>query len=133
MQFRTLMIIKSIVCICFAPLLLFIPEQLVNLLGASYSSGTALTAREYGASLAGNFLMAWFARNAAASSIRWAIILNLFVYDAIALIYTLIILLSGGLNLLGWGVFIVYLFFTIGFGYLLIKEKASIGNQTSAT
>lgn len=123
MQFKTLMVIKSIVCLCFAPVLLFIPGILVNLLGASYCSGTALTAREYGASLAGNFLLAWFARNAEASFTRMAIILNLFVYDAIALVYTLIIQLSGGLNFLGWGVAFIYFFFTIGFGYLFYKEK----------
>jgi hypothetical protein len=133
MKFKTLMVIKSIVCLCFAPLLLFIPEQLVNLLGALYCSGTALTAREYGAALAGNFLLTWFARNAEASSTRFAIILNLFVYDAIGLIFTLIILLSGGLNLLGWGIVFVYLFFTIAFGYFLNREKTIARNQVSTT
>jgi len=133
MQFKTLMVIKSIVCLCFAPLLLFIPEQLVNLLGASYCSGTALTAREYGAALAGNFLLTWFARNAETSPVRYAIILNLFVYDAIALIFSLIILLSGMLNLLGWGVVFVYFFFTVGFGYFLYKEKAIAGNRVNTT
>jgi hypothetical protein len=124
-KFKTLMVIKSIVCLCFAPLLLFIPEQLLNLMGATYGSGTALTAREYGAALAGNFLLTWFARNAEVSSTRLAIILNLFVYDAIALIYTLIILFSGLLNVLGWGVAFVYFFFAVGFGYFLFKEKAA--------
>ena len=123
MQFKTLMVIKSIVCLCFAPLLLIIPEQLVNLLGASYCSGTALTAREYGAALAGNFLMTWLARNAEYSPVRTAIILNLFVYDAFGLIFSLIIQLSGGLNVLGWGVVFVYLFFTVGFGYFLFKKE----------
>ena len=127
MQFKTLMVIKSIVCLCFAPLLLIIPEQLVNLLGASYCSGTALTAREYGAALAGNFLMTWLARNAEYSPVRTAIIINLFIYDAFALIFSLIIQLSGGLNALGWGIVFVYLFFTVGFGYFLYKEKS--GNQ----
>lgn len=131
MSFKTLMIIKCIVCFCFSVLLLFIPEILVNLLGAVYSTGTALTAREYGASLAGNFLMTWFARNAETSPIRWAIILNLFVYDAIGVIITLLVLLPGALNALGWGVVIVYLFFTIGFGYFLLKGKASPKTQAA--
>jgi hypothetical protein len=132
MQFKTLMVIKSIVCLCFAPLLLFIPELLVNLLGGSYCSGTALTAREYGAALAGNFLLTWFARNAEASTVRFAIILNLFVYDAIGLIYSLIILLSGLLNLLGWGVVFVYFIFTVGFGYFLFKEKGAKSQISTA-
>ena len=53
-----------------------------------------------------------------ANSSHW----NLFAYDAIALIATVVIQLSGGLNALGWGIVFVYLFFTIGFGYLLIPK-----------
>jgi hypothetical protein len=124
MQFKTLMVIKAFVCLCFAPLLLFFPQELLNLIGTSFSSGAALTSREYGATLVGNLLLAWFARNAGQSSARRAIILDLFVYDAVALVATVILQLSGGLNILGWGVVIVYLFFTLGFGYQLGQESA---------
>lgn len=123
MKFKTLMIIKAVVCLCFAPVLLFFPEQLLNLLDTSFGSGAALTAREYGATLVGNFLLAWFARNAEAGVARRAIILDLFVYDAIALVATFTLQLSGGLNLLGWGVIFIYLFFAVGFGYVLSQEK----------
>ena len=122
MKFKPLMIIKAVVCLGFGPLLLFVPAQILNLFGASYGSGAALTAREYGAALVGNLMLTWFARNAEKSVARKAIILHLFVYDAIALIFTLIIQVSGGLNVLGWGIVFIYLFFTIGFGYLLIQE-----------
>ena len=125
MKFKTLMIIKAIVCLGFGPLLLFLPAQLLTLLGTSYGPGAALTAREYGASLMGNLMLTWFARAAEKSIARKAIILDLFVYDAIALIATVIIQLSGGLNLLGWGIVFVYLFFAAGFGYLLIQEVRS--------
>lgn len=125
MKFKTWMIIKAIVCLGFAPVLLFVPAQLLNLLGMSFGSGAALTAREYGATLVGNLMLAWFARNVGASVARRAIILDLFIYDAIALVATLVLQLSGGLNLLGWGVVFVYLFFTVGFGYLLIQEGKS--------
>ncbi len=125
MKFKTWMIIKAIVCLGFAPVLLFVPAQLLNLLGMSFGSGTALTAREYGATLVGNLMLTWFARNVGASVARRAIILDLFIYDAIALVVTLVLQLSGSLNLLGWGVVFVYLFFTVGFGYLLIQEGKS--------
>jgi hypothetical protein len=124
MKFRTLMIIKAFVCLGFGPLLLFVPEWLLNLLGTTYGPGAALTAREYGAALMGNFLLAWLARNIEASIGRRAITWDLFVYDAIALIATVIIQLSGGLNVLGWGIVAVYLFFTIGFGCFLIPKTS---------
>lgn len=122
MKFKTVMIIKAIVCLGFGPLLLFVPGWLLNLLGSSFGPGAALTAREYGAALMGNLFLTWLARNAEDSIARRAIIWHLFIYDAIALIATLIILLSGGLNFLGWGIIAVYLFFTIFFGLLLLPN-----------
>jgi len=123
MNFKTLMIIKAVVCLGFGPILLFLPEQLLGLLGLTFCVGAAFTAREYGAALIGNLLLTWFARNAEVSTARRAIILNLFAYDAVALVVTLIFVLSGRLNPLGWGIVAVYLFFTIGYGYFLLPQK----------
>lgn len=125
MKFKTLMITKAIVCLGFGPLLLFFPGQLLNLLGTSFGAGAALTAREYGATIFGNLFLTWIARNAEDCLARRAIIWHLFIYDAIALVVTLIIQLSGGLNTLGWGIVAVYLFFTIGFGYFLLPQNKS--------
>jgi hypothetical protein len=122
MKFKTVMILKAVVCLGFGPLLLFIPEWLLNLLGTS-AGPTTLTAREYGAALIGNLLLTWLGRNSEDSIARRAIIWYLFVYDGIALIVTLSILLSGGINALGWGIVAVYLFFTLAFGYLLLPKS----------
>jgi hypothetical protein len=123
MKFKSLMIIKAVVCLGFGPFLLFFPGPLLNLLGTSFGPGAALTAREYGASLIGNLFLTWLARKADDSIARRAIIWDLFIYDAIALVATLAIQLSGGLNVLGWGIVFVYFFFTIGFGYFLLPQK----------
>jgi len=45
------------------------------------------------------------------------------VYDAVALIAISIMQFQGAMNLLGWGIVAVYLFFTLGFGYLLIRQR----------
>jgi hypothetical protein len=123
MKFKTLMVIKAVVCLGFGPLLLFVPGPLLTLLGSSFGPGAAITAREYGAALLGNLMLTWFARNAEISVARRAIVLDLFVYDAIAFVAVLLIQLSGGLNLLGWGIVAIYLFFTLGFGYFLLPQK----------
>jgi len=123
MNFKTLMVIKAVVCLGFGPLLLFVPGPLLTLLGSSFGPGAALTAREYGAALLGNLMLTWFARKAEESVARRAIVLDLFVYDAIAFVAVLLIQLSGGLNLLGWGIVAIYLFFTLGFGYFLLPQK----------
>ena len=123
MKFKTLMVIKAVVCVGFGPLLLFWPGPLLTLLGSSFGPGAAITAREYGAALLGNFMLTWFARNADESVARRAIIWDLFVYDAVALVAILLIQLSGGMNLLGWGVVAIYFFFAVGFGSFLLPGR----------
>jgi hypothetical protein len=56
------------------------------------------------------------------SDARRAIILGLFIYDAIGFIVTLIAMISGLLNPLGWLAVVIYLFFSVGFGYFFFNE-----------
>jgi hypothetical protein len=121
MNFKNLMVIKALVCFGFGVLLLAIPDKLLSIFGATLGDGGIFTAREYGASLFGNLFLCWFAKNAAESDARRAIILALFVYDLIAFIMTAITVISGVLNPLGWSIVFIYLFFTMGFGYFLVK------------
>ncbi len=126
MKFKTLMTIKAFVCLGFGPVLLLFPAWILGLLGAAYCSGAALTAREYGAALVGNLLLAWLARSVDRGVAHRAIAWNLFVYDAIGLAATLTLILQGVLNPLAWGIVAVYLFFTVGFGcFALRREKAA--------
>ena len=121
MNFKNLMVIKALVCFAFGILLLAIPDRLLSIFGATLSAGGMFTAREYGAALFGNLFLCWFAKNAAESDARRAIILALFVYDLIGFVVTVITIVSGVLNPLGWLIVFVYLFFTAGFGYFLFK------------
>lgn len=123
MSFRTLLIIKAVVCLVFGLFLLLAPTTLLNLLGATPNDAGLFTAREYGAALIGTLLLTWFAKNVKAADARGAILLDLLVYDLIGVIITLLVVLSGVFNALGWGIVVVYLFFTVGSGYLLMKEK----------
>jgi len=69
-------------------------------------------------------MLAWCARNSTESDARRAIVIALFVYDAIGLIVTLIAIFTGALNSPGWLVAALYLFLALGFGYLLLPKKA---------
>jgi hypothetical protein len=121
MKFKNLMVIKALVSLAFGILLLAIPDILLSLFGATLGAGGMYTAREYSAALFGNVFLCWFAKNAAESDARKAIIVALFVYDLIGFIVTTITVIVGILNPLGWLIVFVYLFFTLGFGYYLFK------------
>jgi hypothetical protein len=124
MKLKTLMIIKAVICITFGFLLLVFPQFLLNLLGTELGPGGLFTAREYGAALIGTLLLTWYARDAGESQARRAIILDLFIYDGIALIVTTYNVMTGVLNWLGWGIVIVYLFFTVGYGYFWFQKES---------
>ena len=125
MNFKNLMIIKAIVSLTFGILLLAIPDILFSIFGAALGAAGMYTAREYSAALFGNMLLCWFAKDAAESDARKAIIIALFVYDLIGFIVTTITVIVGILNPLGWLIVFVYLFFTLGFGYYLFKPPSA--------
>lgn len=124
MKYKTLMIIKAIICVSFGFLLLVFPGFLLNLMGAELGPGGLYAARLYGSSLVGTLLLTWFSQDAGKSSARRAIILDLFIYDGIALIVTLIAALSGVLNWLGWGIVGILLFLTVGYGHFWFNDPA---------
>ena len=126
MKFKTLMLIKAVVCLVFGFLLLFLPNQLMTFLGASIGPAGLYLGRLYGASLTGTLLLTWFARDAGESKARRAIILYLFIYDAIGFVVTLVNVMNGTLNWLGWGIVAIYLLFTTGFGYFWFANKSEI-------
>jgi hypothetical protein len=126
MTFRTLLIAKAAVCLGFGLLLLLVPVALLSLLGAELGAAGTFTAREYGAALIGALSLMWFAKDVQASDARRAILLYLLVYDAIGVIITVPAVLSGVLNGLGWGIALVYLFFTLGAGYVLGQERKPV-------
>ena len=125
MSFKALMIIKAIVCLAFGIAFLVAPVKLLSIFGVTLGAGAAFPAREYGAALFGNLALTWFAREASESVARLAIIRALFVYDALGVVVTGIALYTGVLNQLGWVVVVVYLFFTLGFGYYLFVNPDS--------
>jgi len=123
MKFKTIMVIKAIVCLAFFPIMLFLPEQFFTLMGVTFSAGVGFVARIYGATLVGNMLLCWFGRNAEKSQVRQAIVLDAFFYDLIGFISVLIFYLNGTLNTLAFGAMFIYLFLAVGFGLFLFPKK----------
>jgi hypothetical protein len=123
MKLKALMVIKAVVCLVLGVPILLVPVFFYSLFGAAMNPGGVFAAREYGASLMGNMLVTWFARNAVESEARRAILWGLCIYDAIGFVVTLIAILTGVLNPLGWFAAAIYLFFALGFGYFLLPQK----------
>ena len=129
MKLKTLLIIKAIVCLCLGIPILLVPGFTYSIFGATLTAGGIFAAREYGASMIGNLMLTWFARNSQESDARWAIVLALFVYDALGFEVTLIAILSGALNPLAWMIVALYLFLALGFGYFLLPNRKPLQEE----
>ena len=123
MKLKTLLIIKAVTCLCLGIPILIVPNFIYSIFGASLAAGGVFAAREYGASMMGNLMLTWFAKDSQESEARWAIILALFVYDAFGFVVTLLAIISGALNPLAWLVVALYLLLALGFGYFLIPKS----------
>jgi hypothetical protein len=121
MKFKTMMIIKAVVCLGFGLALLFLPDFLYGIFGASLNDGGRFAAREYAAAMFGILMITWFGRNALESDLRRAVILGLTLYDGIGVVISVIAVLAGVMSALGWLVVVLYLFLAVGFGYFLVK------------
>jgi hypothetical protein len=125
MTFRTLLVTKALVSLFFGAFLLAAPGVLFRLLGGTLNAAGMFAAREYGAAMIGTLLLTWLAKDVGAPGARRAILLDLLVYDGIGVIITVAAILSGILNVLGWGVVVVYLVFTAWSGFVLIAGRSA--------
>lgn len=121
MKFKTMMIIKAVVCLGFGLGLLFVPDFIYGIFGASLTEGGRFAAREYAAAMLGILMITWFGRNAIESDLRKGVILGLTLYDAVGVVISVIAVMAGVMSVLGWLVVALYLFLALGFGYFLVK------------
>lgn len=121
MSFKTLMIIKALVCLFFGVLMLAVPVWLFSLFGLTITSEGAFPAREYGAAMIGIMFITWYGKTAVESGIRKGTIIGLCIYDAIGFVITLINLINGTFNALAWLVAALYLFLALSFGWFWLK------------
>ncbi len=126
MKLKNVMTAKALVCLFFGIPLLFIPVQIMKLYGLDLDLSGTVMARLYGAAMLGNLLLTWFAREDNGSLSQRAIILQMFLYNGIGFVITLMATLTGVMNAFGWTAVAIYLFFTVGFGYFEFVKQSVI-------
>lgn len=124
MTLKTMMVIKAAICLCFGLLLLIVPGFVYSIFGATLNQAGTFAAQEYAAAMLGILMITWFGRNAKDSDLRQATVLGLTLYDAVGAVISVIAVLTGVMNALGWLLVVLYLFLALGFGYFLLKKPA---------
>jgi hypothetical protein len=125
MKLSTMFIIYAAISAIFGLAFVFVPETSLALYGITLSPGGILIARLFGAALLEFALLSWLARNAGDSEARKAIILAIFIGEAVGFIVVLLGQLSGEVNALGWSTVAVYLLLALGFGYFQFMKPST--------
>jgi hypothetical protein len=117
MKLNYLFIFNAIATVIFGIGSILMPQTLITLFGGSLTPAGTLMMRYGGAWLIGLGLLAWFARNAAESEARKAIILASLICYGIAFIVALLAQFNSVLNGFGWGTVALNLVLALGYGY----------------
>ena len=125
MKLSTMFIIYAAISAIFGLAFVFVPETSLALYGITLSPGGILIARLFGAALLEFALLSWLARNAGDSEARKAIILAVFIGEAVGFIVVVLGQLSGEVNALGWSTVAVYLLLALGFGYFQFMKPST--------
>ena len=125
MKLTTLFIVYAVASAIFGLAFVFVPETSLALYGVTLSPGGIPIARLFGAALLELGLLSWFVRKSGDSEAREAIILALFVGEALGFVVALYGQLSGVVNALGWSTVAVYLLLASGFGYFQFMKPST--------
>jgi len=125
MKFSALMSIKAVVCLFFGVGLVLLPTTMMSLYGMTLDAGGALMAQFFGQAFFLLGLLLWLMRNTSDAPTVKAFSISLFLGDAVGVVVSLMAVLSGVVNALGWTTVALYLFIGLGFGYFWLKPPAT--------
>jgi hypothetical protein len=126
MKVNALMVVNAIVAGLFGIGFVLAPAQVLSQYGITTDAPFDLVGQLFGAALIGFAVLTWTARDATNSDAGRAILLALFVADAVGFVVALIGQLGGIVNALGWSTVAIYLLLTLGFGYFRFAKPAAV-------
>lgn len=117
MKLRNLFVVNAVVALGFAVGFLLIPGTMWKLYGVTPGSGVNLAGQFFAVELIAVGLLSWLVRKVSDVAALQAITLALLVADVIGLVVSLIGILSGVFNAMGWSAVVIYLGLSLGYAY----------------
>lgn len=122
MKLKTLMSIKSAICLLFGVSFVLLPVQLMALFGIPLDANGAFVARMFGVSFILLGLWLGLDRNTQEIESKRAVAISVAVGDLLGCAVMVYGLLTGIGNVWGWVFAALYLLLGVGFGYTLLVE-----------
>jgi hypothetical protein len=123
MKFSTFITSAAIVAGAFGVAFVLAPGTVISYYSTESGPMLSFMGQLFGGSLFAFAVLLWSARNVTGPEAR-RIVVALFVADFLGFILSLIAQLGGVVNALGWSTVGIYLFYSIGFAYFLVKKPA---------
>jgi len=125
MKLGTLFTVNAVIAGLFGLAFIFAPARTLASYGVTTDAQFAFVAQLFGTALLGYAILTWSARSAGDSAARSAIVLALFVSDAVGFVIALMAQIRGVVNQLGWSTVVIYLLLALGFAYFQFTKAAS--------
>jgi len=123
MKIKSIMSLKAIFGIFLSLGFLFFTRTMLSLFGMNVNAGEIVVGKLLGQMYLLMTLLLWFCRKTSEATTKKAFAISITIGDAIGAVVCLMAVLSGTLNSLGWLPAAIYLFFTIGFGYFVVRPE----------
>jgi len=123
MSFRTLLSISAVLALLFGISFALFPTQSAMSYGfVEVSAGHRYALQWFGITLVSLSTLNWGARNLASSEARRAIVVPNLVHGVLGLVLSLLGVLQGTVNAVGWSSVAIYALLSAGFGLLLVGQ-----------
>ena len=119
------MSIKAVICLFFGVGMVLLPTTMMSFYGVTLDAGGAFMTQLFGQAFFLLGLLLWLMRNKSDAPTVKAFSISLFLGDAVGVVVSLMAVLSGVANALGWTTVALYLFIGLGFGYFWLKPPAT--------
>ena len=123
MKLNTILIINAIVSLLNATGAILFPSIILNTYGVPTGTGAELMAQYAGIGSVAIGLLAYWATRIKQAEAKRYILMAFFVSDIIGVILSILGTFNKTMNISGWALVAIYLFFATGYGYFLFVKK----------
>ena len=127
MGLRAAFMVDTILGLVFGVGFVVAPGVLLSIFGVEYDVGTLYVGQLLGAAFIALTVIVWFARESSDWRLVRAILMGLLIFDVIGVVVSVVAVLGGVMNELGWLVVAVLLLPGLGKIYFLFVKRVSPG------
>jgi hypothetical protein len=126
MKLRHLFTVNLFFAVIFGISCSLFPAWTLQMYGLAPNDAAIWTTRLVGGSILGYATLMWFGRKAASQAARGAIALALLMQDAIGLVASIEIQLTGNVNAFGWASLVLYGLLALAYAFFLFFRPKDI-------